>query len=33
MIDREIVGEFSYKPPKDREQEAEEKEDINIVGL
>ena len=30
MIDRDMVGDYSYKPTKDREQEAEEKEDINI---
>ena len=32
MADRELVGDYNVKPKKDREHEAEEKEEPNIYG-
>jgi hypothetical protein len=32
MIDRELVGDYHVKPKKDREHEAEEKEEMNFYG-
>lgn len=32
MADRELVGDYNIKPKKDREHEAEEKEEVNFYG-
>ena len=32
MIDRELVGDYHVKPKKDREHEAEEKDEVNFYG-